>query len=36
LLNLDFKGTIYDGSTFGETDYDVILKGGSADASKLA
>lgn len=35
LLNLDFKGTIYDGSTLGDTDYDILLKGSNAAGSQI-
>ena len=35
LLNLDFKGTIYDGSTLGDTDYDIILRGTNSAGSQI-
>jgi hypothetical protein len=35
LLDLDFKGTVYDGSTIGDTDNDVILRGSNAAGSQI-
>jgi hypothetical protein len=35
LLDLDFKGTVYDGSSFGDTDYDVLLRGTNSEGSQI-